>query len=196
MAGKGISTTAEPLETADYYRLIEHLEKDKKYRWALFCVITCTMGLRVGDVKRLTWKDILAGNLHFVEEDKTDKTRRIRINDSVKRKYLEFYNLMGRPDIDQLIFVSKRTGRAYTTQAINYHLRNFKTKYLLPVDRFSTHSFRKTLGKKIYEDNEKTEHGLLLVNRTYNHRDIQTTARYIGVSSNEFDGVYDSFHFN
>ena len=75
---------SEPLESADYYALIEHLEQDGKYRWALFCIIACTMGLRVSDVKRIHWQDILAGDLHFIDEKKTGKNRRIKINDSVR----------------------------------------------------------------------------------------------------------------
>ena len=86
---------SEPLESADYYALIEHLEQDGKYRWALFCIIACTMGLRVSDVKRIHWQDILAGDLHFIDEKKTGKNRRIKINDSVRRKYLEYYDRMG-----------------------------------------------------------------------------------------------------
>ena len=126
---------------------------------------------------------------------KTGKNRRIKINDSVRRKYLEYYDRMGRPPLEQLIFLSKRTGRAYTTQNINTHLRNFKKKYLLPVERFSSHSLRKTLGKKIYEDNGCTEYGLMLVNRTFNHRDLQTSERYIVVSTHALENVYDSFQF-
>ncbi|BFK46574.1 tyrosine-type recombinase/integrase [Alistipes sp. i18-0019-D1] len=195
MAAKGVSTTSEPLESSDYYALIEHLERDGKYRWALFCVIACTMGLRVSDVKRLTWEDLLAGNLHFVDEIKTGKNRRVKINDSVRRKYLEYYDRMGRPPLEQLVFFSKRTGRAYTTQNINQHLRNFRQKYLLPVTHFSSHSLRKTLGKKIYEDHGRSEFGLMLVNKTFNHRDIQTSERYIGVATNTLESVYDSFQF-
>lgn len=195
MAAKGVSTTAEPLESADYYRLIEHLERDKQYRWALFCIIACTMGLRVSDVKNLTWENLLAGDLCFVDEIKTGKSRRVKINDSVRRKYLEYYDRMGRPELKQLIFVSKQTGRAYTTQAINYHLRRYKEKYGLPVGHFSSHSLRKTLGKKVYEDHGKTEYGLMIVNRTFRHRDLQTTERYIGVPNNDMEGVYDSFQF-
>ena len=195
MAAKGISTTAEPLESSDYYALIEHLERDGKYRWALFCIIACTMGLRVSDVKCIKWHDILAGDLHFVDEQKTSKNRRIKINESVRRKYLEYYDRMGRPPLEQLIFLSKRTGRAYTTQTINYHLRTFRKKYLLPVTHFSSHSLRKTFGKKIYDDNGRSEFGLMLVNRTFKHHDLQTTERYIGVSANTLDNVYDSFRF-
>ena len=33
MAAKGVSTMSEPLESADYYALIEHLEQDGKYHW-------------------------------------------------------------------------------------------------------------------------------------------------------------------
>ena len=153
------------------------------------------MGLRVSDVKRLTWEDLLAGNLHFVDEIKTGKNRRVKINDSVRRKYLEYYDRMGRPPLEQIVFFSKRTGRAYTTQNINQHLRNFRQKYLLPVTHFSSHSLRKTLGKKIYEDHGRSEFGLMLVNKTFNHRDIQTSERYIGVATNTLVSVYDSFQF-
>lgn len=195
MAAKGVSTTSEPLESADYYALIEQLEQDGKYRWALFCVIACTMGLRVSDVKRITWQDLLAGDLYFIDEKKTGKNRRIKINDSVRHKYLVYYDRMGRPPLEQLIFLNKRTGRAYTTQNINAHLRNFQEKYLLPVKRFTSHSLRKTLGKKIYEDNGRSGYGLMLVNRTFNHRDLQTSERYIGITTHALESVYDSFQF-
>ncbi len=102
---------------------------------------------------------------------------------------------MGRPELKQLIFVSKRSGRAYTTQAINYHLRRHKEKYELPIGHFSSHSLRKTFRKKVYEDHGKAEYGLMIVNRTFRHRALQTTERYIGVPNNNMEGVYDSFQF-
>lgn len=196
MAAKGVSTTAQPLESADYYRLIEYLERDKQYRWALFCIVACTMGLRVSDVKNLIWEEILFGEIHFIKEGKTGKTRRVRINDSVQHKLREYYNRLGRPDLKQLLFFNKRTGRAYTTQNINYHLRCYKEKYELPIRRFSSHSFRKTFGKKIYEDNGKSEYGLMLVNRTFRHASLQMSQNYIDDRQSAMDGIYDSFQFN
>lgn len=35
----------------------------------------------------------------------------------------------------------------------------------------------------------------MLVNRTFNHRDLQTSERYIGVSTHALENVYDSFQF-
>ena len=106
MAAKGVSTTSELLESSDYYALVEHLEQDGKYRWALFCIIACTMGLRVSDMKRIHWQDILAGDLHFIDEKKTGKNRRIKINCSVRRESLEYYDRMERPPLEQLIFLA------------------------------------------------------------------------------------------
>lgn len=192
MAGKGISTTSEPLGFEEYIRLINHLEKDKKYCWALFCILACCFALRASDVLNLRWRDVLGGDICFVKEKKTKKIRRLKINPSVSAKIHGIYKEIGTPDPNELIFLSKRTGRPYTIQNVNVQLRGFKTKYKLPIDKFSTHSFRKTFGKKVFEDSGESEKGLILLSRELSHSSPDVTRRYIGLKDSEYGAIYDS----
>lgn len=195
MAEKGISTTAEPLEYGEYLRLIEHLDRDKQYRWELFCVLACAFALRVSDALRLTWYEVLNVETFWIKEGKTGKEKRIKVNPSVRNKINDLYVKMGKPDLDQLIFLSKRTGRPYTKQNVGYHLRNYKRKYLLPVERFSSHSFRKTYGQKAYKDLGETDRALIVVGRELNHSDPAVTRRYIGIKDVEYETTYNAIQF-
>lgn len=196
MAKKGISTTAEPLEYDDYLRLIKALEKDKKYRWELFCVLTCAFALRASDVLKTKWGELLYGDLFYVEEKKTGKVRRININPSIRKKLFFLYNKMGRPDIESLVFLNHRTGRPYTIQNVNHHLRNYKKRYDLPVDKFSTHTFRKTFGMKYFKDHGESERALIILSRELNHSGPDVTRRYIGIKESEYQATYDSIQFS
>jgi len=196
MAQKYVSTTSEPLVITDYYLLIDKLREDKIYLWELFCLIACTMALRIGDVLRLKWEDILNVEKGYYREGKTGKIRHITIHPSVQQKYLEIYELLESPKKEQLIFLNEQTGKAFTRQTANNHLRCYKSKYNLSINRFSSHSFRKTFGRKVWEDNGQTEYGLLLINRAFGHSSVDTTIRYLGLKQDELSQVYESVVFN
>lgn len=195
MAAKGVSTTAEPLEYNDYLRLIDELECSGKYRWELFCILACAFALRAKDVLNIKWGDVLYGDLYVLNEHKTGKLRRISINATVRGKLFFIYEHMGRPEIESYVFVNKRTGQPFTIQNINYHLRNFKKKYELPIERFSSHSFRKTFGMKVFKDHGESERALIILSRELNHSGPDVTRRYIGIKENEYLATYDSITF-
>lgn len=196
MAAKGFCTTAEPLEYDEYLRLIEELEAAGKYRWELFCILACAFALRAKDVLNIRWSDVLYGEIYILNEHKTGKLRRIPINTTVKRKLFFLYERMGRPAIESLVFVSERTGRPYTIQNVNYHLRKYKKKYNLPVKRFSSHSFRKTFGMKLFRDQGESERALIVLSRELNHSGPDVTRRYIGINESEYQATYDSITFS
>lgn len=196
MAAKGVSTTAEPLEYDDYLRLIDELESAGKYRWELFCILACAFALRAKDVLNIKWGDVLYGDLYVLNEHKTGKLRRILINTTVRGKLFFIYERMGRPEIESLVFVNKRTGRPYTIQNVNYHLRCYKKRYELPIDRFSSHSFRKTFGMKFFKDQGESERALIILSRELNHSAPHVTRRYIGIKESEYQATYDSIQFS
>lgn len=196
MAAKGVSTTAEPLEYDDYLRLIDDLERAGKYRWELFCILACAFALRAKDVLNIRWGDVLYGDLYVLNEHKTGKLRRIPINTTVREKLFFIYERMGRPQIESLVFVNKRTGQPFTIQNVNYHLRNYKKKYDLPIDRFSSHSLRKTFGMKFFKDQGESERALIILSRELNHSGPDVTRRYIGIRESEYRATYDSITFN
>lgn len=79
-----------------------------------------------------------------------------------------------------------------TIQYINQRLKAFKTKYKLKIDHFSTHTFRKTFGRYVYESQNRSAESLLLLNKILNHTSIQTTKTYIGITQSEINNIFNS----
>ena len=67
-----------------------------------------------------------------------------------------------------------------------------KTKYRLKIENFSTHTFRKTFGRYVYDTNNHSAESLILLNKILNHHSIQVTKTYIGITQEEIAGVYAS----
>lgn len=82
-----------------------------------------------------------------------------------------------------------------TIQCVNQKLKDFKYKYRLKITNFSTHTFRKTFGRYVYDYNNHSAESLLLLNKILNHSSIQVTKTYIGITQEEIDGVFSSIKF-
>lgn len=67
---------------------------------------------------------------------------------------------------------------------------------LAAVKHFSTHSFRKTLGRKVVEmAGENSEMALIKLAEIFNHSNTAITRRYLGLRQQELREVYDSLVF-
>ena len=76
-------------------------------------------------------------------------------------------------------------------------LKEIKVKYKLKVKNFSTHSFRKTFGRQVYNQNsENAELALVKLMELFNHSSIGITKRYLGLRQEELLQTYDSLSFN
>lgn len=93
---------------------------------------------------------------------------------------------------EQYIFLSPRTGKPYSLEYINRLLKVFKVRYRLPIRAFSTHTFRKTFGRYVYELMGRSAEGLILLNQIFRHSNLETTRRYIGLAQEDIDKVFDS----
>jgi integrase len=190
MAVKGISTRSEALEFDDFVRLIDGLRADGEYRWELFCILSCTLALRISDVLNLKWPDLSGKDHCLVKETKTGKVRRIPLEPSTQKRIAEIYALMAVPAGEQHIFRNRQQDKIYTPQYVNRRLKMFRERYGLPIKNFSSHTFRKTFGRRIYDLNGKTEHAIVLINRALQHQNIGTTLIYLGLIQDELDEVY------
>lgn len=84
----------------------------------------------------------------------------------------------------------------YSTQRINVLFKEVKSKYSLKVEHFSTHSMRKTFGRKVVEAaGENSEFALIKLSELFNHSDVQTTRRYLGLRTEELMETYDMLNF-
>lgn len=192
---KGKLTTADYLSIDDFNQLCDGLNQDGKYLWELYCRISFCTALRGSDVLSLRWGEILDRELLTKIEGKTGKTRMINFSESVIKKINELYHKLGRPDKNSVVFVNIKTNRAYSLIHVNRMLKEFKVRYRLPIKLFSTHTFRKTFGRYVYETNGRSAESLILLNSIFRHSSIEITKVYIGIRQSEIDKVFNSIKF-
>ena len=196
MSVKGQITTAEPLEFKDFLRLLSSLHEDGNYLWELYCCISFCTACRVSDVLSMTWKDVLDRDALYKIEQKTGKTRQIPFNENVQRRITSLYKLLGSPDKRLPVICNPKTKKPYTTQYINDTLKYLRVKYRLPIKRFSSHTFRKTFGRYVYESMGRTTEALILLSMILKHSSPQVTMVYLGIRQEEIAGVYETIQLN
>lgn len=197
MAKKNQLTTSDYLPYEEYQKLLDGLHKDKNYKWELYARLSFCTACRASDVLNFKWSDILRHSQITVVEKKTKKTRSIIFNESVQKKIAELYKLLGSPNIDEYVFQScaKDHTTAWSIQYINRKLKEFKKKYKLKITNFSTHTFRKTFGRYVYEKNNRNAESLILLNKILNHSSIEITKTYIGITQDEVNSIFNSIQF-
>lgn len=196
MAQKGILTTADYLPQSEYDRLLECLHEERLYVWEMFCRLAYCCQLRCSDVLGLTWKDVLHRDHFYWKERKTGKTRKIDLNESVQVKFKEMYEHMQKPSLNQPIIYHERKKCAYTSQRVNQKLKEFRYRYKLQIKNFSSHTFRKTFGRMVWEKAGKTDEALLWLRKIFNHSDMRVTEVYIGIQQDEIATVYQMIDFS
>lgn len=154
-------------------------------------------GLRISDLRSLSWTQILMGEEFSLYEKKTGKRRVVRINKGFQAHIKDCHTALNIKDDSQPCFLN-RYGSVITLQMINRHFKNIKVRYGLRINNFSTHSLRKTWARKIYENENaegRGEMALLKLSEIMNHSAPSITRRYIGLRQQELREVYDSLCF-
>lgn len=192
MPPKGKLTAAEPLEFSDYLRLLSCLHDDGNYLWELYCCISFCTGCRVSDVLSIRWKDIIGKDSLCKVEQKTGKARQIPMNTSVQQRIEYLYEKLGSPDKEDPVICSKRTRKAFTIQYVNATLKKFRLKYKLPIKQFSSHTFRKTFGRYVYDSMGRSMEALFLLAMIFKHSSPQVTMVYLGIRQDEIDKIFNT----
>lgn len=192
MSKKGTLTTADYFQYDEFKRLVECLAKDNQHLWAFYCLISFCLGLRASDVRHLKWEDILNKRNVVVTEQKTGKTKGIPIGQNTADRISEMYKKAGSPNLDSYIFATERSkdNAPVSLQYINRLAKQWKRKYKLQIGNFSSHTFRKTFGRYVYEKRNHSTDALIELNRIFRHQNLQTTLIYIGITD---DHIYDVF---
>ncbi|GAT63394.1 phage integrase family protein [Paludibacter jiangxiensis] len=97
--------------------------------------------------------------------------------------------------MDSKCFLSQK-GTVYSIQRINIILKEIKVNYNLKIDHFSSHSLRKTFGRAVYNNSgNNAEFALVKLSELFNHSDVRTTRKYLGLRNEELMETYDSLTF-
>lgn len=195
MAQKHQYTTSDYLEWDAAMNLIRRLYKDGKIRLSLLVGCGCFFGLRFSDLSRLTWEQLLTGDSFAIYEQKTGKRREIRVNKGFQDFIRECYVALKVRDISQPCFLN-RFGGIITNQMVNRHFKIIKARYQIKVRNFSTHSLRKTFGRRVVDlAGPNAEMALIKLSEIFNHASPLVTRRYLGLRQEELCEVYDELQF-
>lgn len=186
MSLKHSITKADPICWDSMQLLLLKLERDNELRTMLLIGSGCYLGLRISDLIRLKWKDLIDGDQIELVEKKTKKVRIIRLNDHLKELAKRAYEGQ---ELESLVFESRVTGKGLSSQRVNQILKQVALKYKLK-GRITSHSLRKTFGKRIFDSHNHSERALILLSQMFNHSNTAITRRYIGIVDQEISDVY------
>lgn len=142
-------------------------------RMASVLAVQANLGLRIGDILKLKFNDIIKdGNRYRLDiiEEKTGKNREFTVTNEIYN-YLKMYCLENNIKPTATIF-------PITERSLQKNLK-ILSEYL-GIENISTHSFRKFYATSIYLDNG---YNVALVRELLQHSTLAITQKYIGVSS-------------
>ncbi len=192
MGRAGMKTTTSGMDWNVMLGLTHRLKHDRNMKFYLLILTGCYFGLRAGDLLNLRWSDLLDKDDFTVKEQKTGKLRKITVNPAVKDALIHVsreLTKVGRYVEDDYVFAN-RWGAPLTISYVNKQLHKIFPKYSVKVQNPSTHTLRKTFGRRIWEMDNKSERSLIYLSEIFSHNSIATTRKYIGVTERQIADVY------
>lgn len=158
------------------------IRQNENKNFGLLIICGCNLGLRFSDLIKLNFNQLKEKEISIVEV-KTKKKRILQVNDNIRYalKYFE----------DELKFekggscFTSRKGTKYSIQQSNRLLKkHFNSSHI------STHSLRKSFGRRVWENNGKSDEALIYLSEIFNHSNISITRRYLGIRQEEINNIY------
>ena len=188
-------------QTSDYMEwdvmlsLIRKLYRDGNYRMSLLIGCGCFFGLRISDILTLTWSMLLNDDKFTLNEKKTNKRRVVKINADFQQHIKQCHDALHITNDNEKCFLSQKK-MVYSTQRINVLFKEIKKKYNLKIEHFSTHTMRKTFGRKVFESaGENANMALMRLSELFNHSNVSVTKIYLGIREKELLETYDLLDF-
>lgn len=161
------------------------IKTGKNYKLGFLVLYGINTGLRISDILQLKAEDLENEYISLIET-KTKKKRIIKVNDNIKNAYRLLKERQ--PSITGPIFTSNQN----TTLSTQYINRKIKEEFGSKKLAISTHSMRKGFGRRVWENDNKSERALLYLSELFNHTSPSITRKYLGIRQNELDDIYMS----
>lgn len=196
MSRKGSIVKSDYMPWNDMLAVVRKLYKDGNHRVSLLIGCGCFFGLRISDLRMLRWEQLFAEQERFtITERKTGKMRTIKVNADFKQHIKLCYEALGQPSLEQFCFLSRKKV-PFTTQRVNVILKEVKQRYNLKVEHISSHTMRKTFGRRIVEQaGDNAEMALIKLSEIFSHSSPQITRIYLGLRKEELESCYDMLEF-
>ena len=198
--------TSEPIkDLADIARVHDYLVEHKRYRDNMLFVCGINFGLRISDLLRLRFCNLINSNGRFKEsfpilEKKTRNTRKhrvnrvITINDAVKEAVMLYLENSNEPAMDDYLFRCEGNRGS----GLNKPLAIFSVNRILKsiaddcglTNKMSTHSLRKTFAYHQMAMSQNDPRKLMLLQKMFGHSTVMQTLQYIGITDEEMSAAY------
>lgn len=193
MSLPGQKTTTTSMDWDQFKSLISKLERDGEYKYCLLISCGVFTGLRISDLLQLRFSQFENTEILTVQEQKTKKTRRIKINPDLKTIVERIKGRMLVTNTDQFIFLNRYGTKAIDKSWVNVELKRIFKKYGIELEgNVSSHMFRKTLGNRVLKLNNYSNESIVLLMELFGHSSVALTKRYLGIREREILDVYDS----
>ena len=193
MSLKGQKTTTTSIDWDVFKSLVSKLERDGNYKYCLLITIGVFTGLRISDLLQLRYSQFEDSEYLTVVEQKTKKTRKIKINPDLKTSVMRLKDLSGVVDSDWPIFMNRYGTKPIDKSWININLKKILKQYGIECEgNISSHIFRKTLGNRVLKLNNYSNESVILLMELFGHSSVTITKKYLGIREREVMSVYDS----
>lgn len=174
----------------DYDKIMETaylLRKNPKTKLlSNYLIISVNTGLRCSYVLQLTWEQLRLTKVEL-EEKKTKKYKEFSLNEEI-HKIIE-------PEDKGSPFITNKKS-IISIQYLNRELKKVFANEINSGSRISSHTFRKSFGRKIFKINNESDYILIKLSKIFNHSDVSITRGYLGITKEEIDDIYLSLSYN
>ena len=189
----GQKTTTTSLDWDIFKSIISKLERDNNHKYCLLISIGVFTGLRISDLLQLRFSQFEDSDYLIVVEQKTKKTRKIKINPDLRSIVSRIKMKMDVVDNDSYIFINRYGIKPIDKSWVNVSLKKiFKTYGVETEGNVSSHLFRKTLGNRVLKLNNYSNESIVLLMELFGHSSMAITKKYLGIREREVMNVYDS----
>jgi site-specific recombinase XerD len=187
MSVKGSYTTSDYLDfDATMMKALKTLKAGKKdFKIAFLTILSINVGLRISDTLLLKHHQLQEKEIILCEK-KTGKRRIITLNENVRGAYEIYCSKLARYSGEDFVFISQNR-KAYSARQVN---RVLKKLFGTRGKNVSTHSLRKTFGRRVWENDNYSERSLILLNQLFGHSSINTTKIYLSLQQEEIQDIY------
>jgi integrase len=174
------------ITTSNYINYDEALNKGRELmqvkssrNFGFYIIVAINTGRRIGDILSMTRTDFENGYKDF-REQKTNKVTRLDFNPKIMDAFKEI------TCIGEKVFTSTH-GSTYSVQQIN---RKLKQAFQHKRKKISSHSLRKSFGRRVYEKNGESESSLVKLSQMFNHSSVAITRDYLDITQEELQDIY------
>lgn len=201
---------SDPIKSLDDITAISDYYLSRgKYRDNMLFILGINFGLRVSDLVRLRFSDLIDDNFQFkmtfpILEKKTSKTRKtpknryITINDAVMDAVTLYLENTDGVTLSDYLFRSQSNNGSNQNKPMHRNsvesiLKRAANDLNLPY-HVATHTLRKTFGYHQMVMGGNDPRTLLLLQKIFGHSTAAQTLEYIGITSEEIQQAYLSLN--